>query len=63
MSQSDMILAHLKRHNSITAVQALGRYGVFRLAARIGDLRDKGYIIETETIHRDKKHYARYWLA
>ena len=48
MTQVEMILSHLKRR-PITAMQALGNYGCFRLAARINNLRALGHKIRTET--------------
>ena len=41
------ILDYLKRHGSITSVEAFQLFGITRLAARIKDLRDKGYLIDT----------------
>lgn len=49
MSQCSDILAHLKR-GPITAIEALNSYGCFRLAARIKDLRDQGYDIESRDL-------------
>lgn len=43
MSQREMILAHLQMHGGISAAEAMNRYGVGRLAARIADLRKAGY--------------------
>lgn len=43
----DLILRHLNSFGSITAKEAMERYGCFRLSARIFDLRRKGYNIET----------------
>ena len=48
MTQEEKIFTHLKRYGRITPITALDRYGCFRLAARIHDLRAKGYRIETE---------------
>ncbi len=63
MSQADQILRHMKEHGSITAIQALRHYDCFRLAARIYDLRWKGYRIETQRWKtRSGKTVARYWL-
>ena len=45
MSQNDLILEHLREGRTITAIEALGLYGVFRLAARIKDLRNAGHSI------------------
>ena len=47
-TQCDLILAHLKRHEFITPLDALNRYGCFRLAARINDLKNQGYQIESK---------------
>jgi len=61
MSQNIQILNHLKR-GPITPMQALDRYGCFRLAARIADLRAQGHTILTEYVQRSSKRYARYRL-
>jgi len=31
-----------------------------RLAARIKDLKNMGYIVATKTVHKDGKHFAAY---
>ena len=49
-SQCDMIAAWLNNGNTITALEALKRFGCMRLASRICDLRDRGMNIVTETI-------------
>ena len=46
-SQNTRILRHLKTHTGITQIEALNRYGCMRLAARISELRDRGYKIVT----------------
>lgn len=62
MSQCDDILAHLKR-GPISAIEALNSYGCFRLAARIKDLREQGYDIETGDLHLPNgKTVAQYHL-
>ena len=68
MSQCKDILRHLETHRGITAIVALDRYGCFRLAARISDLRAQGYQITTlskEVINRygEKKQIAEYRLV
>ena len=45
MSQNEMILKHLQENLGITPKQANELYGVMRLAARIKDLRNRGYRI------------------
>lgn len=61
MTQKQRIFEHLKRHGSITAIEALNLYGVFRLAARVEELRAQGHGIETKMVSKaNKKAYARY---
>lgn len=62
MSQCDDILNHLKRE-PISAIEALNRYGCFRLAARIKDLRGQGHDIETRDLELPSgKTVAEYFL-
>ncbi len=64
LSQEKKILAHLLSGKSITPIEALNRYGSFRLASRIWDLRSKGYNIVTRIVSKDKNRvrYAEYHL-
>lgn len=62
-----MILAYMRKHGSITAMDAVREFGCMRLAARISDLRWDGYNIETElevgkNRQGDSVRYARYYL-
>jgi len=50
MSQYSQILTHLKKHGSIDPMKALHRYGCYRLAARIQEMRQRGQNIETVMI-------------
>lgn len=61
MTQKREVLQHLRRTGTLTPLEAIGVYGIFRLAARINDLRGDGYSINTE-IRRDTKgrSYASY---
>ena len=63
MSQSVAILSHMKRWGSIDPMTALDRYGCFRLAARINELRYSGHQIDTEIFERGRKRFARYRLV
>lgn len=67
-SQCELILMHMLKYGSITHLEAESEYGCTRLAARIADLRERGYSIRSEMVegkNRYKKttHYARYRLA
>lgn len=61
-TQTSQILEHL-RTRSLSAGEALLLYGTFRLAARVLELRKKGYDIQT-VLHTDPRgrRYARYYL-
>jgi len=45
MSQAARVLKHLQSGKTTTALEAMNRWGIMRLAARIGELRDLGYPI------------------
>ena len=64
MSQQLQILAHLKRGRTLTPLEALDKFGCFRLSARIHDLRMQGHPVEV-TMKRVKsgKRVAEYRLA
>lgn len=64
VSQKELILQHLREKGSITSLEAIGVYRIYRLQARIDELRDLGYSIKTE-MHKDStgKRYARYNLT
>ena len=60
-SQNAMILNFLESGGSLTPIEALEKFQCFRLAARMNDLRKKGYVIETEILKDDNgKSYASY---
>jgi hypothetical protein len=49
----------------VTPLIALRRFGCFRLGARIYDLKQKGYAIESrmvETSRGSKKYVKEYWI-
>lgn len=50
MNQTDAIYSYMKKYGSIEPIQALRDLGVFRLAARINDLRRKGVRVKDEWI-------------
>ena len=63
MSQTHQILRHLKKGRTITALEALEKFGCLRLAARINDLKNDGHSISTAMVARGDKRVARYQLA
>lgn len=68
-AQCRMVLAHLERGEGLTATEALGAFGIGRLAAVVHTLRKAGHSIKTEPLSVEKAHgrgratVGRYWLA
>ena len=61
-SQTHDILVHLFSQGPLTPMDALVRYGCFRLGARIHELRMLGVPIVTKIIKQGGKRYAEYRL-
>ena len=67
MTQCEKVLNYINQFGSITAAEAVMDLGVYRLSARISDLRDEGYNIKSEmesgrNRFGEKTHYSRYSL-
>ncbi len=65
ITQCDMILDHMKRYGSITQAEAMSEYGCYRLAARISDLKVRGWKIRKEAVKKKNRFgktivFARY---
>ena len=56
-SQTDQILEWMLSGRSITPLEALNRFGCNRLAARIADIKARGYLVYSEfvTTNSEKK--------
>lgn len=59
-TQTQKILQHLQSGKPLTPITALNKFGCFRLAARISDLRKDGHTIFTQTVTKGKKTFASY---
>ena len=59
-SQANQILKCLESGASLTAIDALKRFGCLRLAARIEDLRSEGHPIITTMVTKNDSRVARY---
>jgi hypothetical protein len=63
-TQTDQILAHLKNGGTLTPLEALDKFGCFRLGARIWDLKREGHEIQTEFVSvGNQKKVARYRMS
>lgn len=58
------MLHYLEQGNTITQLEAMQTFGLWRLAATIHSLRAKGHRIESQMIRtRGGANVACYWLA
>ena len=61
MTQNNTLLNHMMTGRSISPLEALGLYGVFRLAARMFELKGMGVDIQKVTkVDINGKQYAEY---
>lgn len=63
MTQKDEVENVLKNGQSITPIEALNKFGAFRLSAIIFDLREEGLDIVTNMIQGTNNRYAEYKLV
>jgi len=61
-SQEEQVESALLRGESMTPLEALKRFGAFRLSAIIFNLREKGHDISTEMVGNGNRKYAMYKL-
>jgi hypothetical protein len=62
--QAKTVLVHLRNHDHISPMKALGVYGISRLAACIFEIRKAGYRVSAEFKRDDQGHkYTKYSLA
>lgn len=61
-SQNSRILKHLMSGKRLNPIQALTKFGCFRLASRINNLKMQGFDIKTDLITREGKRFAQYSL-
>lgn len=68
MTQCERVLRHMQDYGSITAVEAIKEYGIYRLASRISDLKKQGVAIKKEMVSGKNRYgeptsFARYSLG
>lgn len=61
-SQNALILKALLHGARLTPIDALNRFGCFRLGARIADLKKAGHKIKTRIVSKGNKRFAEYSL-
>lgn len=62
--QTTLVLNHMRKHRSISPINAFIHYQITRLAARVFELRAQGYLIETimKKSSPNGRMYANYRL-
>lgn len=63
MTASKRLKKWILSGKSITPIQALNKFGIFRLGARILELRQAGHDIVTIMQQENGKRFAKYKLA
>ncbi|MFA5715179.1 MAG: helix-turn-helix domain-containing protein [Candidatus Paceibacterota bacterium] len=61
-SQNKQVLTWLKSGQSLTNFQAASYFSIYRLSARIYDLRKRGNNIKSELEFDGSKHWSRYFM-
>lgn len=59
-NQNSIVWRHLKTFGRLTPLDALTLYGIFRLSARVYDLKKDGKKIKMTLIEQNDKRYALY---
>lgn len=67
-TQKESVLAHLRSGKKITPIEALNKFGCFRLAAVIHSLKNKGFLnkneaIESKLLTKGNKNFSEYSLV
>lgn len=61
-SQCQQILNFMLAGNRISPLEALERFGCFRLGSRRYDLVKAGWNVQTDMVKRHGKRFAEYWI-
>lgn len=62
MTQASQVLKHLRKRKTLTSVEAIGLYGITRLAAVVSTLKKRGYPVHTKLKKGVRSSYAEYSL-
>lgn len=62
-SQNNRIFEHLRDGGTLTPLEALDKFGCFRLSARIKNIKDAGFNVITEMVKSGKKRFASYRMV
>lgn len=57
------IYYYLLSGQSMTALECLKIFNSFKMSSRVSELKAEGYLISSETIVKNNKHYSRYFMT
>ena len=60
MTQTDQILHALQQGERLTPIDALDRFGCFRLSARVCDIERMGYKVDRQIVQG--RRFKVYWM-
>lgn len=62
-SQCDKILRYMQNGHTITPLEALRKFGCFRLGARVYNLKQRGYRVQSSWVTEvSGKRFKSYWM-
>lgn len=61
--QNQIVLNHLQTKGNLTQLLAVKLYNIYRLGARVYDLKRDGHPIKTRLISEGSVHYAEYSIT
>lgn len=62
-SQGEIVLEHLQSGQTLTGLEAIDKYHIYRLSSVIERLRKAGYNIETIDMQSENSRYGKYRLV
>lgn len=63
MNQNTQVLNYLLEGNKVTSLEALSKWNILRLSARIYDIKQMGYEVSKEILTTSSgKHVASYYI-
>lgn len=61
-TQTEQIRNYLEEGGELTQLDAIVLFGCLRLGARIWDLKKIGVPVKKETVNKNNKHFAKYYI-
>lgn len=62
MNKYDSVKDHIRKGGTITGLEAIRIYGLYRLSSLICKLRNKGWPIKTVIVENGAERYAKYYV-